>query len=54
MSDSYEEMVASAPALALKEGFAHAPATSIVIVAGIPFAQAGTTNNIRVAQVPPA
>ena len=47
---TYEEMVAHASARALSEDFAQ-PKASIVVVAGIPFAQAGTTNNIRVVQV---
>jgi len=47
---SYEEMVALAMAEALQEGFAKKGET-IVVVAGIPFAVTGTTNNIRVLQV---
>ena len=47
---TYEEMVDAASAKALSEGFAN-PADLIVVVAGIPFAQAGTTNNLRVLQV---
>jgi pyruvate kinase len=47
---TYEEMVRHAADCALAEGFA-APADLIVVVAGIPFAQAGTTNNLRVVQV---
>jgi pyruvate kinase len=47
---TYEEMVDAACAKALSEEFAR-PADSIVVVAGIPFAQAGTTNNLRVVQV---
>lgn len=47
---TYEEMVERATARALAEEFARR-ADSIVVVAGIPFAQAGTTNNLRVVQV---
>ena len=47
---TYEEMVDAASAKALSEEFAR-PADLIVVVAGIPFAQAGTTNNLRVLQV---
>ena len=47
---TYEEMVDRATARALSEEFAR-PTDLIVVVAGIPFAQAGTTNNLRVVQV---
>ena len=47
---TYEEMVDVASAKTLSEEFAR-PADSIVVVAGIPFAQTGTTNNLRVLQV---
>jgi pyruvate kinase len=47
---SYEEMVEHATELAAQEDFAH-KGDLIVIVAGIPFAQAGTTNNLRVVTV---
>ncbi len=47
---TYEDMVANAVAHAVEEGFA-APQDRVVITAGIPFAVAGTTNNIRIAQV---
>ena len=47
---SCEEMVTSASRIAREQEFA-APGDSIVIVAGIPFVQAGTTNNLRVARV---
>ncbi len=50
---TYEEMVDLATSKAIAEEFA-LPATSIVIVAGIPFGQAGTTNNLRVVQIPGA
>ena len=43
-------MVQRAAATAHSEGFAK-PTENIVVVAGIPFAQAGTTNNLRVVQV---
>lgn len=44
---SYEEMVAVAERAALSERFA-SHGDNIIIVAGIPFARAGTTNNLRV------
>jgi pyruvate kinase len=47
---SYEEMVDRATQTALSEEFAK-PADSIVVVAGIPFGEAGTTNNLRVVQI---
>jgi len=47
---SYEEMVDHATELAVKEQFART-GDHIVVVAGIPFAKAGTTNNLRVATV---
>jgi pyruvate kinase len=47
---SYEEMVERAAATAISEEFA-APADQIVVVAGVPFGQAGTTNNLRVVQL---
>ncbi|MEZ0211642.1 MAG: pyruvate kinase [Xanthobacteraceae bacterium] len=49
--DSYEEMVREAELLAEKYGYA-APGDLIVIVAGIPFRAAGTTNNLRVSTLP--
>ncbi|MGY3238495.1 pyruvate kinase [Bradyrhizobium sp. USDA 4472] len=48
---NYEEMVSRAVSTAVGERFAEA-LDHVVIVAGIPFAQAGTTNNIRVIAVP--
>jgi pyruvate kinase len=48
---TYEEMVEKATQTARAESFAK-QAESIVIVAGIPFAEAGTTNNLRVVQIP--
>lgn len=50
---SYEEMVVSAARIVREEEFA-APGDSIIIVAGIPFGQAGTTNNLRVVRIEPA
>ncbi len=47
---SYDEMVESACQHAREEGFAE-PNDRIVIIAGIPFAVIGTTNNIRVVRV---
>jgi pyruvate kinase len=47
---SYEEMVDHAVEIAIQEGFART-GQQVVIVAGIPFVTAGTTNNLRVAQV---
>ena len=47
---SYEEMVERAVAATVEESFAQR-GDSIVIVAGVPFGQAGTTNNLRVVQV---
>jgi pyruvate kinase len=47
---SYEEMVNRAAETAMSEEFAR-PGDQIVVVAGIPFGQAGTTNNLRVIQV---
>ncbi|WP_092227982.1 pyruvate kinase [Bradyrhizobium sp. Gha] len=49
--NDYEEMVSRAVSTAVGEKFAERMDT-VVIVAGIPFAQAGTTNNIRVMTVP--
>src|ERR1700730_8268435 len=48
--NTYEEMVDRATEIALTEAFAK-QAASIVVVAGIPFAEAGTTNNLRVVQI---
>ena len=47
---TYEEMVEKATRTAETEAFAKR-ADSIVVVAGIPFAEAGTTNNLRVVQI---
>lgn len=48
---SYEEMVSTAEDILLKEGLAQ-PGDLAVVVAGIPFATAGTTNNLRVTTLP--
>jgi pyruvate kinase len=48
--NTYEEMVDRATKTALTEAFAQ-QADSIVVVAGIPFGEAGTTNNLRVVQI---
>ncbi|NPU69724.1 pyruvate kinase [Bradyrhizobium sp. 83012] len=48
---SYEEMVERATFFAVQEEFAD-KGDLLVVVAGIPFAQAGTTNNLRVVAVP--
>ena len=47
--ETYDEMVDRARAHAVQEGFAKEN-ERIVIIAGIPFAKQGTTNNIRVAR----
>jgi len=47
---TYEEMVEQAQTHARSEGLARSPEV-IVVVAGIPFGQAGTTNNLRVVQL---
>lgn len=47
---SYEEMVGCASRVVLEEEFA-SKGDHVVIVAGIPFVQAGTTNNLRVARL---
>jgi pyruvate kinase len=48
---SYEAMVERAVDCAQAEEFAR-PGELIVVVAGVPFGQAGTTNNLRVVQIP--
>jgi pyruvate kinase len=48
--NTYEEMVDRATRTALTEEFAK-PADAIVVVAGVPFGEAGTTNNLRVVQI---
>ena len=47
---SYEEMVRRATELAKQEEFAGV-SDILVVVAGIPLGQAGTTNNLRVVSV---
>lgn len=47
---TYEEMVEQAETLVRAEGLARSP-EFIVIVAGVPFGTAGTTNNLRVVQL---
>ena len=47
---TYEEMVEKAAQIAASEEFAK-PADSIVVVAGIPFKETGTTNNLRVVHI---
>jgi pyruvate kinase len=49
---TYEEMVEHAETHARDEGLAQAP-DCIVVVAGVPFGAAGTTNNLRVLQLRP-
>ena len=46
---TYEEMVLEASKQVLAENFAQR-GQFVVVVAGIPFAQAGTTNNLRIIQ----
>jgi pyruvate kinase len=48
--DSYEEMVRHATELAQREGFA-ATGDTLVVVAGMPLGQGGTTNNLRAVSV---
>ena len=48
---SVDEMVAVATRIAVNEGFAE-PGGQIVIAAGTPFGQSGTTNLLRIAQIP--
>ncbi len=47
---SYEEMVAVAQRAVKQEEFAR-PGDLVVVVAGIPFAQTGSTNNIRLLRI---
>ncbi len=47
---SYDEMVERAKDHAVAEGFA-GPRDKIVIIAGIPFGESGSTNNLRVATI---
>jgi pyruvate kinase len=48
-----DEMVAAACRIALAEGFADA-GDQVAIAAGIPFGESGSTNLLRVAEVPAA
>ena len=48
--NSYEEMVNVAAATARQEDFAK-PGDLVVVVAGIPFGQSGSTNNLRVVRI---
>ena len=48
--NTYEEMVDRATKTALTEEFAR-PSQHIVVVAGIPFGETGSTNNLRVVQI---
>ena len=50
---TYEDMVQRAVDCAQAQEFAR-PGELIVVVAGVPFGQAGTTNNLRVVQIPRA
>jgi pyruvate kinase len=47
---SYEEMVTVAETMVKQEAFAR-EGDSVVVVAGVPFGQAGSTNNLRVARI---
>ncbi len=47
---SYEEMIARASETAAGEGIAP-DGTQLIIVGGIPFGEAGTTNNLRIARI---
>ncbi|EGY00377.1 pyruvate kinase [Nitrospirillum viridazoti Y2] len=47
---SYEQMVEVASAMSQSAEFAKLH-DQIIVVAGIPFAQAGTTNNLRMLQI---
>jgi len=49
---SVDEMVAAACRTALREGFAQ-PGDQVAIAAGMPFAESGTTNLLRIAEVWP-
>lgn len=50
--NSYEEMVEQAEANARAEALAQSP-EFIVVIAGVPFGTAGTTNNLRIVQLRP-
>jgi len=47
---SHREMVVKAATLSVEEGFAR-PGDQVVVVAGIPFGEAGSTNNLRVLKI---
>ena len=47
---SYEEMVTVAETM-VKQGVFAREGDSVVVVAGVPFGQAGSTNNLRVARI---
>ena len=47
---SYEQMVSLATSMACNEGFA-VTGNQVVVVAGIPFGQSGSTNNLKIARV---
>ena len=47
---SFQEMVAEAGTLTVTEGFGQR-GDRVVIVAGVPFGMAGTTNNLRVVEI---
>ena len=48
---SYEEMVEAGTKEAVANEFAKSR-DLVLIIAGVPFGQAGTTNNLRVVQIP--
>jgi pyruvate kinase len=50
---SVDEMVLAATQIASKEGFAQ-PGDQLAITAGMPFGQQGTTNLLRIAEIPAA
>ena len=50
LASGYDQMIAHAADTARREDFAR-PGNSIVVVFGIPFGKAGTTNNLRVVEV---
>ncbi len=47
---SYEQMVSEAVKMARQQEFAE-PGDTAVIVAGVPFGEAGTTNNLRIVRI---
>ena len=50
MIDSYSDMAKQAAEIAEREGFA-VKGDHLVVVAGVPFGVAGSTNNVRVLEV---